>query len=94
MSAAINKYAPWILVAIYMSIAVFGIIYMLAGNRDRIDHNDALIHELQERKEYHIIVSEDNNRLLKSIESKLEGCCRNGEGNGEEESAYQAEEGD
>lgn len=71
MNRIIEKYLPWVLVTSYMSLAVVGLAWMVMSNHSTVIHNEEMLELLAERKEYHISVSEDNNRLLREIEAYI-----------------------
>lgn len=76
----------------YVSVLFFLSFFVVERSESKVEANALMIRSLMERKEYHIVVSEDNNRLLRSIESQLERCCNNG-GEGDEAFAPEEEEG-
>lgn len=66
---------------------------MVGNNRAKLIHNEELMAVLLERKEYHVKVSEDNNRLLREIEAYIHDKCECNNA-GKAETVPQEAEGD
>lgn len=68
-----SKLIWWTLVfTLYITFLFYFSFILMAKSRGNIAHNAEMIQILMERKEYHIKVSEDNNKLLRSLLEELQ----------------------
>lgn len=51
----------------YLTAGALYVVFLVRYNRDALSLQQQTLNQLKDRKEYHIIVSEDNNKKLQEI---------------------------
>ena len=85
MREAFDKYAPFVLVCLYVTALLFGLWELVNTNRNKLTVSEDLLKEIITQKDIHVAISKDNNRRLQEIQQMMEGGGNGNKSQEEEE---------